>query len=136
MFSISMIFIIVPILAFVLLGLNILLANSKPNRAKVKPYECGFEPISDQTRNPFQIQFYLVGVLFLVFDLELVLAFPLAVSLPQLGIYGLTILIIFFIILTVGFVFEIASGAVSLQNITLLARTNKDINNSPDLQLI
>lgn len=76
-------FIFVPILAFILLALNILLATHKPYEAKVSAYECGFSPIYGQTRSTFQIHFYLVAMLFLVFDLEILLLFPIAVTLYQ-----------------------------------------------------
>jgi NADH-ubiquinone oxidoreductase chain 3 len=111
------IFILVPILAAVLLILNILLAPHKPDFQKVSQYECGFAPIPGQTRSTFQIHFMIVALLFLIFDLEILLLFPLAVSLYQISIFGFTVGIIFFIILTVGFVLEIGSGAIALTNL-------------------
>jgi NADH-ubiquinone oxidoreductase chain 3 len=111
------IFIFVPILAAVLLALNILLAPHKPDFQKVSQYECGFAPIPGQTRSTFQIHFMIVALLFLIFDLEILLLFPLAVSLYQISIFGFTVGIIFFIILTVGFVLEIGSGAIALTNL-------------------
>src|SRR6266704_3505891 len=112
------IFIFVPILAALLLALNILLAPHKPDFAKVSQYECGFAPIPGQTRTIFQIHFMIVALLFLIFDLEILLLFPLAVSLYQISIFGFTVGIIFFIVLTVGFVLEIGSGAISLTNLS------------------
>jgi NADH-ubiquinone oxidoreductase chain 3 len=111
------VFIFVPILAAVLLALNILLAPHKPDFQKVSQYECGFAPIPGQTRSTFQIHFMIVALLFLIFDLEILLLFPLAVSLYQISIFGFTVGIIFFIILTVGFVLEIGSGAIALTNL-------------------
>ena len=111
------IFIFIPILAFVLLALNVLLAPHKPDFAKVSQYECGFAPIPGQTRSTFQIHFMIVALLFLIFDLEILLLFPLAVSLYQVSTFGFTVGIIFFIVLTVGFVLEIGSGAISLANL-------------------
>ena len=119
------IFIIVPILAFVLLGLNLLLSAHKPYAAKVSIYECGFEAIPLQTRSQFQIYFYIVGLLFLVFDLEILLCYPASVAFDKIGTYGFTILMIFFFILTVGFVYEIGSGAISLQKFPFKV-TNKN----------
>ena len=110
-------FIFVPILAAVLLALNIFLAPHKPDFQKVSQYECGFAPIPGQTRTIFQIHFMIVALLFLIFDLEILLLFPLAVSLYQISIFGFTVGIIFFIVLTVGFVLEIGSGAIALTNL-------------------
>ena len=120
-------FIFVPILAFALLGLNILLAVHQPDVAKVSAYECGMNPFLGQTRNTFQIHFFIVALLFLIFDLEILLLFPIAVTLYQVDTFGLSIAIIFFIVLTIGFVLEIGSGAISLNNLDLL---NQKIENS------
>ena len=67
-----MLFIFIPILIFVLLFLNFLLAPSNPDTEKLSPYECGFTPIYGQTRSQFSVHFYIVAILFLVFDLELI----------------------------------------------------------------
>ena len=109
-----MLFIFVPILSLILLALNILLAPHVPYEAKVSAYECGFSPIYGQTRNVFYINFYIVAMLFLVFDLEILLLFPIAVTLYNISIFGFTIAIIFFIVLTIGFILEIGSGAISM----------------------
>ena len=114
--NLLMLFIFVPILAFALLGLNVLLATHRPDEAKVSAYECGFSVIYGQTRSTFQIHFYTVAILFLIFDLEILLLFPLAVTLYQVSTFGFSIGIIFFIVLTIGFVLEIGSGAISLTN--------------------
>ena len=110
--SLSILFIFVPVLSILLLGLNILLAPSKPDESKVSPYECGYSPILGQTRTVFHIHFYVVAMLFLIFDLEILLLFPLAVSLYHVSLFGFSIAIIFFSILTIGFVLEIGSGAI------------------------
>lgn len=114
--TLLILFIVVPVLAIVLLALNILVAPSKTDESKVSPYECGFLGIEGQTRSTFQIHFYIVGLLFLVFDLEILLLMPIGVTLYQVSTFGFSIAIIFFIILTIGFVLEISSGAVSLSN--------------------
>ncbi len=114
--NLLMLFIFVPILAFILLALNILLAPHRPDEAKVSAYECGFSPVYGQTRSTFQIHFYIVAMLFLVFDLEILLLFPLGVTLYQVSTYGFIVALIFFIVLTIGFVLEIGSGAISLTN--------------------
>ena len=109
-------FIFVPILAIALLALNFLLASHKPDEAKVSQYECGFNAIEGQTRSTFQVHFYIVGLLFLVFDLEILLLMPIGVTLYQVSTFGFSVAIIFFIVLTIGFVLEIGSGAISLSN--------------------
>ena len=91
-------FILVQVLALVLLGLNFLLSAHNPDESKVSPYECGFLGIEGQTRSTFQIHFYIVGLLFLVFDLEILLFFPVGVTLYQVSTFGFSIAIIFFII--------------------------------------
>ena len=112
--NILMLFIFDPILALILLSLNILLAPHVPYEAKVSAYECGFISLPGQTRSTFQIQFYLVAILFLVFDLEILLILPIAVSLYQVGVFGFSVAIRFFFVLTIGFVLEIGSGAIKI----------------------
>jgi NADH:ubiquinone oxidoreductase subunit 3 (subunit A) len=107
-------FIFVPILAFILLILNFLLATHKPDENKVSAYECGFSPVYGQTRSNFHIHFYLVAMLFLVFDLEILLLFPIAVTLYQVSMFGFSIALIFFVVLTIGFILEIGSGSIKI----------------------
>ena len=124
--TLLVLFIFVPILALLLLGLNVLLAPSRPDESKVSPYECGFSTIYGQTRNIFHIHFYIVAMLFLVFDLEILLLFPIAVTLYQVSTFGFSIALIFFIVLTIGFILEIGSGAIDLidQNTGLPVKSN------------
>src|SRR6202044_3204172 len=112
--TLLLLFILVPILSLILLALNVLLAAHKPDESKVSAYECGFSPVYGQTRSLFHIHFYIVAMLFLVFDLEILLLFPIAVTLYQVSIFGFSIAIIFFIVLTIGFILEIGSGAISI----------------------
>ena len=112
--NILRLFIFVPILTGILLALNLLLAPKQPYEAKVSAYECGFSPVYGQTRNVFYINFYIVAMLFLVFDLEILLLFPIAVTLYNVSIFGFSIALIFFIVLTIGFVLEIGSGAIKM----------------------
>jgi NADH-ubiquinone oxidoreductase chain 3 len=109
-------FIFVPFLAFILLALNVLLSTNKPDESKLSAYECGYMMIPGQTRSNFNVQFYIIAMLFLIFDLEILLLFPVALTLYQINIFGFSIAIIFFIILTVGFILEIGSGAINLNN--------------------
>lgn len=112
MSSLLLLFIFVPVLTGILLALNLLLAVHRPDSEKVQAYECGFSPIYGQTRSPFHVQFYLVGILFLIFDLEILLIYPLAVTLYQISAYGFWIFIVFLLVLTIGFVLEIGSGVL------------------------
>ena len=125
-----MLLIIVPALAFLLLLLNVVLAVHKPDESKVSAYECGFISIFGQTRSNFQIHFFLVALLFLVFDLEIILIMPVGVTLYDIGNFGFSIFVIFFIILTIGFVLEIGSGAIKFttdnNNLTNPNQSNKN----------
>lgn len=78
---------------------------------KTSTYECGFEPF-DSSRKSFDIQYYIVGVLFLIFDLEIAFLFPWACCLSNLGLFGFWSMIFFFFILTVGFIYEWQRGAL------------------------
>jgi NADH:ubiquinone oxidoreductase subunit 3 (subunit A) len=109
--------IIIPVLVLVLLGLNILLAVHNPDPEKVSAFECGYSTIYGQTRIPFNIQFYLVAILFLIFDLEIFYLVPFTVSMYYIGSYGFFIFVIFFIILTIGFVYELGQKVI---NFTLM----------------
>jgi NADH:ubiquinone oxidoreductase subunit 3 (subunit A) len=84
-----------------------LIAMFNPDPEKTTSFECGFSPIYEQTRNPFHIQFYLVSILFLIFDLEIFYLVPLTVSLNKISYYGFSIFLVFFIILTLGFIYEL-----------------------------
>src|SRR5258708_13992506 len=109
-------FLILPVLILILLGLNLLLAPFNPDPEKTTSFECGFSPIYGQTRNPFHIQFYLVAILFLVFDLEIFFLVPLTVSLNQISFYGFSIFVVFFLILTIGFVYELGLKVLDFSN--------------------
>ena len=105
----------VPVIIGVLLVLNLFFAIHKPDSEKVSPNECGFVAIGD-TRSKFSVEFYLVGILFLVFDLELLFLYPLAVTLYQITTYGFFIAMIFLVLLTIGFVYEYGKGALKFTN--------------------
>jgi NADH-quinone oxidoreductase subunit A len=88
-----------------------LVASSNPDAAKVSPYECGMNSVSD-ARQKFQVSFFLVALLFIVFDVEVLFLYPLAVSLYHVSAFGFWIAMVFILILTVGFVYELAKGAL------------------------
>ena len=88
-----------------------MIAPSKPDPEKVSTYECGFEAFED-ARNRFDIRFYLVAILFIVFDLEVVFLFPWAITLKTIGIYGYVTMMLFLLILVVAFIYEWRKGAL------------------------
>ena len=88
-----------------------LVARFHEDREKRSPYECGFEPFED-TRMKFDVRYYLVAILFIVFDLEIAFLFPWAVSLGTIGVAGLLCMAVFLLILVVGFVYEWKKGAL------------------------
>jgi NADH-quinone oxidoreductase subunit A len=101
----------IPVLVAILIALNFLLSVSKPDAEKVSPYECGFSPLGD-ARQSFSVQFYLVALLFLIFDLEVLFLFPFAVVLYDCSLHAFWVGIIFLIILTIGFIYEWSKGAL------------------------
>nr|YP_001492837.1 NADH dehydrogenase subunit 3 [Tilletia indica]YP_001876487.1 ND3 [Tilletia walkeri]ABI95825.1 NADH dehydrogenase subunit 3 [Tilletia indica]ABP03933.1 ND3 [Tilletia walkeri]APT42129.1 NADH dehydrogenase subunit 3 [Tilletia indica] len=108
--TITLFIIFIPILVVILLLANLLFAVHRPDFEKVTPYECGFSPVYGQTRNPFSISFYLVGILFLIFDLEILFMYPYRAVIYHSEMYGFWIVMIFFVVLTIGFVYEFGSG--------------------------
>ncbi len=98
-------------LAVVLVGLGFLLGPSNPDAEKSSTYECGFEPFED-TRTKFDVRYYLVAILFIIFDLEIAFLFPWAVSLDAIGTFGLASMGIFLGVLVVGFIYEWKKGAL------------------------
>ena len=98
-------------LASVILLANLLVAKAKPYGEKLSAYECGFEAFDD-ARSRFDVRFYLVALLFILFDLEVAFIFPWAVSLSGIGLYGFYSMMVFLGVLTVGFVYEWRNGAL------------------------
>lgn len=92
-------------------ALSFLLAKHRPDAVKNAPYECGFEPFGD-ARAKFDIRFYLVAILFIVFDLEIAFLFPWAVALGDIGWFGFASMMVFLAVLTAGFVYEWKKGAL------------------------
>ena len=91
--------------------LNFIFAPQNPDAEKLSAYECGFEPFSD-SRMEFDIRFYLVAILFIIFDLEIAFLFPWAISLGEIGALGFWSMMIFLFILTIGFLYEWKKGAL------------------------
>jgi len=109
-----------PILLFILVGLAVgvapmvlgsLVGPRRPDSAKNSPYECGFEAFED-ARMKFAVRYYLVAILFILFDLEIAFLFPWAVVLKEIGLFGFLAMVVFLGILVVGFVYEWMKGAL------------------------
>jgi len=93
------------------IAINFIFSPNNPDPEKLSAYECGFEPFSD-SRIQFDVRFYLVAILFIIFDLEIAFLFPWAVSLSNIGAFGFLSMMIFLLILTVGFIYEWKNGAL------------------------
>ena len=109
-----------PILVFLILGLvmgavlltlGFVLGPHRPDAEKTSPYECGFEAFED-TRMKFDVRYYLVAILFIIFDLEIAFLFPWAVALNKIGVVGFVAMVVFLGILVVGFIYEWKKGAL------------------------
>lgn len=114
--SVLFFFIFIPLLAFILLGLSVLLGPHSPYSQKDAAFECGFSSFRGQNRTEFSISFFIFGLLFLLFDLEILLVYPYTVSSYNNSSYGLFFVIIFLLILTAGFVFEFGRGALKIKS--------------------
>lgn len=99
------------IMATVVVAIPFVVARFKPDTEKLSPYECGFDPFGD-ARGKFDVRFYLVAILFIIFDLEVAFLFPWAVSLKEVGIYGFWSMMAFLGLLTIGFIYEWKKGAL------------------------
>lgn len=110
-YKIFIMFIICVIVAIIILGASYILKTKNYNWEKISSYECGFQPFED-TRSRFDVKFYLVAILFIIFDLEIAYLFPWALSINELRIEGVVSMIIFLFILTIGFVYEWKKGAL------------------------
>jgi NADH-quinone oxidoreductase subunit A len=98
-------------LGVLLLALGFVFGSRRPDPAKLSPYECGFEAFED-SRMKFDVRYYLVAILFIVFDLEIAFLFPWAVALDSIGIVALWAMGVFLLVLVVGFVYEWKKGAL------------------------
>lgn len=97
--------------AFVIICFSLFLGEKKPSKAKLSPYECGFESISD-VRKKIDIKFYLLAMLFIIFDIEISFLIPWAVSLGTIGKVGFWSMMVFLFMLTIGFIYEWKKGAL------------------------
>jgi len=108
--------IFIPILAIVLLAINLIFAPHNPYEEKDSAFECGFHSFLGQNRSEFSISFFIFALLFLLFDLEILLVYPYIVSAYVNGIFGLIVMLIFFLVLTLGFAFELGKNALTIES--------------------
>ena len=108
--------ILVCIIALLFLVINLIFAPHNPYQEKYSIFECGFHSFLGQNRSQFNIKFYIYAFLYLILDLEILLIFPFAISMYINDIYGLIIILIFIIIVTIGFIFELGKGALKLES--------------------
>ncbi len=98
-------------MAVAIVGASYVIARQRPDAAKLSAYECGFDAFGD-TRSRFDVRFYLVTLLFIIFDLEVAFLFPWAAVLGDIGLFGFWSMMIFLVVLTVGFIYEWRKGAL------------------------
>lgn len=107
-----LIFLVVAIvMGLAMLSAGRLLGPNRPDKEKLSPYECGFEAFED-SRMKFDVRYYLVAILFIIFDLEIAFLFPWAVVLDEIGMFGFVAMMIFLAVLVVGFIYEWMKGAL------------------------
>ncbi len=99
------------VMAVVMVVIPVIVAPRRPDNEKLSAYECGFEPFGD-ARGKFDVRFYLVAILFIIFDLEVAFLFPWAVALEDIGVFGFWSMMVFLGILTIGFIYEWKKGAL------------------------
>ena len=99
------------VIALAMVGGSMVVARQNPYPEKLSAYECGFEPFDDARRR-FDVRFYLVAILFIIFDLEVSFLFPWAVAFKQVGVFGFWSMMIFLGVLTIGFIYEWKKGAL------------------------
>lgn len=116
MSSITFFFFLVPVLAILLLVINLVLSTHNPYQEKDSAFECGFHSFLGQNRTQFSISFFIFALLFLLFDLEILLVYPYIVSAYFNSLYGLVIMLVFFLVLTLGFAFELGKNALKIES--------------------
>lgn len=108
--------IFIPLLSFLLLIINLIFASHNSYLEKNSVFECGFHSFLGQNRTQFSISFFIFALLFLLFDLEILLVYPYIVSSSVNEIYGLILILIFILVLTLGFVFELGKNALKINS--------------------
>ena len=131
MSSITCFFILVGLLSSIFLVINFLFAPHNPYQEKYSIFECGFHSFLGQNRTQFGIKFFIFGLVYLLLDLEIISIYPYALSEYENNIYGLIVVLIFILIITVGFVFELGKNALKIdsrQSVTNINKSDSFIN--------
>jgi NADH-ubiquinone oxidoreductase chain 3 len=131
MSSITLFFLFVPVIALLFLLINFLLAPHNPYQEKYSIFECGFHSFLGQNRTQFGIKFFVYALIYLILDLEILLLYPLALSSYINNLYGIIIALIFILIVTIGFIFELGKGALVIDSRQTLIERN--INFHPSI---
>jgi NADH-ubiquinone oxidoreductase chain 3 len=109
-------FIFVIVIAILFLALNFIFAPHNPYQEKYSIFECGFHSFLGQNRTQFGVKFFIFALVYLLLDLEIVMIYPFAVSEYENGVYGLLVVLIFIVIITVGFIFELGKNALKIES--------------------
>ena len=133
MSSLTFFFIFVCIVAILFLVINLLLAPHNPYQEKYSIFECGFHSFLGQNRTQFGVKFFIFALVYLLLDLEILLTFPFALSEYINDIYGLTVALMFIIIITIGFVFELGKSALKIDSRQVITLFNVKSSNITEL---
>jgi len=114
--TITFFLIFIPIISIIFLIINFIFANHSPYLEKDSAFECGFHSFLEQNRIQFTISFFIFALLFLIFDLEILLVYPYIVSAYNNEMYGLIFMLVFFLLLTVGFAYELGKNALKIDS--------------------
>ena len=133
MSSMTFFFIFVCILALIFLIVNLILAPHNPYQEKYSIFECGFHSFLGQNRTQFGVKFFIFALVYLLLDLEILLTFPFALSEYINDIYGLTVALMFILIITIGFVFELGKSALKIDSRQVITLFNVKSSNITEL---
>ena len=133
MSSMTFLFLFVSILALVFLMVNLIFAPHNPYQEKYSIFECGFHSFLGQNRTQFGVKFFIFALVYLLLDLEILLTFPFALSEYINDIYGLTVALMFIIIITIGFVFELGKSALKIDSRQVITLFNVKSSNITEL---
>jgi NADH-ubiquinone oxidoreductase chain 3 len=133
MSSMTFFFLFVSILALVFLVVNLLLAPHNPYQEKYSIFECGFHSFLGQNRTQFGVKFFIFALVYLLLDLEILLTFPFALSEYVNDIYGLSVALLFIIVITIGFVYELGKSALKIDSRQVSAPFNVKSSNITEL---
>src|ERR1700731_1576374 len=135
MTSITFFFFFIPLLALILLAVNLMFAPHNSYQEKDSAFECGFHSFLGQNRTQFSISFFIFALLFLLFDLEILLVYPYVVSSYSNGVYGLMLMLVFFLALTLGFAFELGKNALKIDSKQMFILRSKNSNITTSLSI-